>query len=119
VSGLTWVAVAVLGGVGAVARFGVDAVVGARAGAGALPVGTLAVNVTGAFALGALSGAGVGGDALLLAGTATLGSYTTFSTWMLETHRAAEDGDTGAAALNVGLSLALGLAAAAAGRALA
>jgi CrcB protein len=118
-SALTWIGVAALGGVGAVARFGLDAVVSARVGAAVLPVGTLVVNVTGAFALGALSGAGVGGDALLLAGTATLGSYTTFSTWMLETHRAAEDGDSGAAALNIGLSLALGLAAVAAGRALA
>ena len=28
----------------------------------------------------------------MLAGPATIGSYTTFSTWMLETHRLGEDG---------------------------
>ena len=32
----------------------------------------------------------------MLAGTATLGSYTTFSTWMLETQRLAEDGEVAA-----------------------
>lgn len=115
---LTWLGVAVLGGLGALARFGLDAGVGSRVG-GAFPMGTLTVNVSGALALGALSGAGLHGDALLLAGTATLGSYTTFSTWMLETHRQAEDGSSYAAVLNVVLSLALGLAAVAAGRAVA
>ena len=32
-------------------------------------------------------------DAMLVLETATIGSYTTFSTWMLETHRLAEDGE--------------------------
>ena len=36
----------------------------------------------------------------MLAGTAALGSYTTFSTWMLETHRLAEDGELRRAAIN-------------------
>ena len=39
-----------------------------------------------------LHGAGVGGDALRLAGTGLIGAYTTFSTWMLESHRLGEDG---------------------------
>ena len=42
--------------------------------------------------LGLFAGLALHGDALLLAGTALLGSYTTFSTWMFETHRLAEDG---------------------------
>ena len=37
----------------------------------------------------------------MLAGTATIGSYTTFSTWMLETHRLGEDGQMLAGRLNV------------------
>ena len=78
-------------------------------------MGTLAVNLTGAFALGLLAGADVSGRALILAGGAFLGAYTTFSTWMLETARLAEDGELRQAALNVGGSLALGLAFAAAG----
>jgi CrcB protein len=108
---MVWVAVAVLGGVGAIARFLLDAAVSERAGR-ELPVGTLAVNVTGAFALGVL------GPGHLLAGTALLGSYTTFSTWMLESHRLGEDGRTRALLGNLAISLALGLAAAALGRAL-
>jgi fluoride exporter len=117
VSALTWIGVAALGGTGAVLRFVVDGTVASRA-RGELPVGTLAVNVSGAFLLGLLAGLVLRGDALLLAGTATLGSYTTFSTWMLETQRLVEDGEGRAAALNVGLSLAAGLVAVALGRAL-
>src|SRR4051794_37411695 len=110
-----WVAVALLGGAGAVGRLLVDGAGSART-SGAFPVGTLAVNVSGAFALGLLHRAT--GDALLLAGTATLGSYTTFSTWMLESQRLGEDGETRALAANLAVSLAAGLVAAALGRAL-
>jgi len=114
---LVWVGVVALGGVGAVARFALDSAVSQRAGSG-FPVGTLAVNLSGAFLLGLLVGADVAGDALLLAGTAALGSYTTFSTWMLESHRLGEDGELGRMWLNIALSLLAGLAAAALGRAL-
>ena len=54
--------------------------------------------------------------AALLAGTAAVGSYTTFSTWMLETQRLAEEGQLGTAAVNVAASLVAGVAAAALGR---
>ena len=114
---LTWVGVAVLGGAGAAARFVVDGAVAERA-TGELPVGPLAVNLSGAFLLGLVSGLALTGDALLLAGTALLGSYTTFSTWMLETQRLVEDGEGRPAAVNVLLSLAAGVAAVALGRAL-
>jgi CrcB protein len=67
--------------------------------------------------LGLLLGLGFTGDRLLLVGTATLGSYTTFSTWMFETQRLVEDGEFGGAAGNVLLSLAVGVGAAALGRA--
>lgn len=108
---------ALVGGVGALARFVVDAAVSART-AGQLPLGTLVANLTGSALLGLMTGLGVTGDALLLAGTGVLGSYTTFSTWMLESHRLAEEGAFRRAGVNLVLSLALGLAAAAAGRAL-
>lgn len=113
-SALVWGGIGLLGGVGAIVRFRVDAFVQLRA-AGEFAFGTLVVNVLGSFALGVLTGAGVGGDALLLAGTAVLGSFTTFSTWMLETERLGEDGDDRIAALNVVVSLAAGLTAALAG----
>jgi CrcB protein len=112
-----WLGVALLGGAGAVARFALDATVSQRAGSG-FPWGTLAVNVSGAFLLGMLAGADVAGDALLLAGTATLGSYTTFSTWMLESHRLGEDGESARMWVNLAVSLLAGLAAATIGKAL-
>ena len=87
--------VGLLGGVGALARLLLDRAVSLRVG-GRLPWGTLAVNLTGALALGVLVGAAVSGDALRLAGTGLLGAYTTFSTWMLESHREAEEGRLGA-----------------------
>jgi len=112
-----WIAVAALGSVGSIARFLLDGVVSARVG-GAFPLGTLAVNASGAFVLGVLNGVALSGAALTLAGSATIGSYTTFSTWMLETHRLGEDGRLLAGALNVLLSVAVGIAAALLGRTL-
>ena len=111
----TWIALAVLGGVGAAARFLVDWVVSLRFGF-RFPFGTLVVNVSGAFLLGLLAGASVEGDARVLAGTAVLGSYTTFSTWMLETQELAERGERRAALANLVVSAAVGLAAVALGR---
>ena len=51
----------------------------------------------------------------LLAGTALVGSYTTFSTWMLETQRLSEERQIWPAVANIVVSVALGLAAAAFG----
>jgi len=102
--------VAVFGGLGAVARFLVDGWVGTRFGR-ELPLGTFAINVSGAFALGLLDGLALSGNAMIVAGTAAIGAYTTFSTWMFETHRLAEDGEFAAAALNIGASILAGLAA--------
>jgi CrcB protein len=97
-----------LGGVGAVARFLLDGAVSARAG-GRFPWGTLAVNLSGALALGVLAGAGMRGDAYLLFGGGLLGAYTTFSTWMLDSYLLGEEGRRDLGALNVVASLALGL----------
>ncbi len=118
-SAWVWAGVALLGGGGAIARFLLDSAIGSRArSASGLPLGTLVVNVSGALLLGLLSGAALTGDALVLAGTATLGSYTTFSTWMLESLRLTEDAEGGGALLNILLSLAVGLGAAALGHAI-
>jgi CrcB protein len=117
-SPLVWVGVGLVGGAGALARFLLDGFVAARAG-GAFPLGTFAVNVSGALALGLLAGLALHGDALVLAGGAALGSYTTFSTWMFETDRTVEDGRVGTAVVNVVLTLLVGLGAAELGRLLA
>lgn len=112
-----WVAVALVGGLGASARFLVDRMIGRRAGR-AFPFGTFAINASGSLVLGLLTGLAVSGDLLIIAGTATIGSYTTFSTWMLETERLTEDGRIPVAAINILLSLAVGLGAIALGRAI-
>jgi len=111
----TIVGIGLLGGAGAVARFVVDGSFAGRGRAG-FPLGTLAVNLTGALALGLLVGAGASSDALRLAGTGLIGAYTTFSTWAFESHRLAEDGQGRLGALNFLLSLALGIGAAWFGR---
>jgi CrcB protein len=85
---------------------------------GRFPRGILVVNGLGAFLLGVLHGAGVTGDELLLSGTALLGSFTTFSTWMVQSERLTIEGEGGLALLNVAGSLALGLAAVVGGWAL-
>ncbi|HTT29380.1 MAG TPA: fluoride efflux transporter CrcB [Solirubrobacteraceae bacterium] len=110
-----WIGVGLLGGVGALLRFFVDGLVAARVTRD-FPIGTFVVNMSGAATLGFLVGVGVTGNGLVLAGTATLGSYTTFSTWMLESQRLVEDGELAIAAGNVLLSLVVGLGAIALGR---
>jgi CrcB protein len=115
VSAAAWAGVALLGGAGAVLRFVVDGGVASLTGR-TFPFGTLFVNVSGSLVLGALVGAAVEGDAYALTGTATIGSFTTFSTWMYETQRLVEDDSLPGALLNVVVSLALGLGAAALGR---
>jgi fluoride exporter len=103
-----WIAVAVLGGVGALARFLLDAAVAEGAG-GPFPFGTLVVNLSGAALLGIVAGASLHGTALVVVGGGLLGSYTTFSTWMFESQRLGEAGRATLLWLNVGLSLLAGL----------
>jgi CrcB protein len=114
---LVWIAVGCVGGVAALARFGLDAAVSSRWD-GSFPLGTLAVNASGAFLLGLVTGLALHGDALLLVGTGGLGSYTTFSTWMFEAHRLGEEGNAVGLFANVVISIAVGLGAVALGRAI-
>ena len=106
-----WTAVVLIGGAGSVLRFLADGAVSSAAGRD-FPLGTLVVNVSGAVILGLLAGLALGHDEALLAGTAAVGSYTTFSTWMLETHRLSEERQVVSAFANVAVSVVLGLTAA-------
>ena len=114
----TWILVGAFGGTGAIGRFVVDGLVGERAGAGEFPWGTFVVNLSGAAVLGVLAGAAVTGNALVLSGTASIGSYTTLSTWMLESHRLGQDDQLAIAGVNLLGSLLVGFAAVAAGHAI-
>jgi CrcB protein len=112
---LLWAGVVVIGGAGSVVRFFADGLVSSAAGKD-FPFGTMVINISGAVILGLLTGLALNGGAALLAGTAAVGSYTTFSTWMLETERLAEERQHRKVALNIIVSLVLGVAAAALGR---
>jgi len=106
-----WAGVFVIGGVGAMLRFLVDRAVSARI-PGSFPFGTLAVNLSGALLLGFLAGLALSPHLALLVGTGFVGSYTTFSTWMLETHRLGEERQVFPAAANIVVSVVLGVTAA-------
>ena len=115
-------AIAVAGAIGAPARYLVDGYVQARTDR-ATPLGTLIVNISGSFVLGLVTGLALyhsfrGVPRAMLA-TGFCGAYTTFSTFAYETVRLLEDGERGAAAQNVVLSLLIPPLAAAAGLALA
>jgi CrcB protein len=112
-----WLGVGVLAALGAVLRFAFGGAIQRRMSV-AFPFGTLAINTSGAFALGVLAGAGASGWSLRLAGAALLGSYTTFSTWLVESAALVDEGDAGRAVLNIVGSVLLGLGAVAAGWAL-
>lgn len=80
-----------------------------------LPLGTLTVNVIGSFALGLFTFLSLGDDALLLLGTGACGSFTTFSSFAVDTVELWENNRPRAAAgyavANiVGALLAIGMA---------
>ena len=110
-----WAGLTVAGGLGALTRFTVDARVSAaiarrrgarpdraRCGArwaAAIPLGTIAVNLTACLLLGLLAALAADGPSQLyaVAGTGFLGGYSTFSTASLEGARLLLDGRGGGA----------------------
>jgi CrcB protein len=114
--------VAAAAALGACGRYVLDILIQRRHSTG-LPWGTLVINVSGSFALGLVIGLamhhGLDTHAGTVLGTGLLGGYTTWSTFTWETFALAEQGRLVAAASNVVGSLAVGLAAAAAGLGLA
>jgi CrcB protein len=100
----------VLGGAaGAVARFALGGWVQARRPQ--FPWGTLAVNVSGAFALGLLPLVEAHPLARALLATGFLGAYTTFSTFSYEAAALVQERDWRGAAGYVSSTVLLGLAA--------
>lgn len=115
----TLLAIGVGGFVGALARYAVH-VATLRLFGPALPLGTLAVNVSGSFALGvlfAISETHAVPPAVRLGlGVGVLGAFTTFSTFAVDTIAlGARDGGGGLALGNVALNVLLSVAAAALG----
>lgn len=75
--------VAIGGFFGACARFGISSWAG-RTHPSVLPLGTLLINLTGSFLLGAIAGSDWSQNIRLLIGTGFMGAYTTFSTFNVE-----------------------------------
>jgi fluoride exporter len=111
-----WVFVA--GGLGSAARYLIGQWAASAWGV-AFPYGTLIVNLSGCFALGLvvhLASAGSWhGDLRVALAAGFLGGFTTYSSFNQETLALFAGGATGAAAVNIAITLAGGLAAGAAG----
>jgi CrcB protein len=105
--------VAVGGGIGSLARYGID--VALPYGRTDLPVATLLINVVGCLLLGLLVAGWPHARWMRpFLGTGVLGGFTTFSAFALETDRLLDRAPAVAVAY-VALSMVLGLAAAAGG----
>jgi CrcB protein len=106
--------------VGTPLRFFVARIVGQRVGE-TFPWGTLVVNVTGCFVMGLVAayakkhGLSGGSEYWLLLATGFLGSYTTVSSFSLQTLALARGGESRAALGNIVLSVGLCLGAVALG----
>jgi len=115
---VTLAAVAAGGALGAVARYTVSTWVQDLLGSG-FPWGTLSVNAAGSLILGAVFGAVERGtlapEVQSLLAVGLLGSFTTFSTFSLESLRMIQGGDSARAVAYAGASVVLGVAFAALG----
>lgn len=109
-------------GFGAVARYTLDRAIQHRFTT-VFPVGTFTVNVTGSLLLGLVTGLaahhGLPADPTVVLSAGFCSGYTTWSTYAYETLALAETRALRAATANLVLSVAVGLAAAGAGFALA
>lgn len=109
------IAASLLGGLGAVARFGVDAWVNALIHL-PFPCGTLAVNVTACLAMGFISGwfgshAGTAIPLQYLLASGLLGGYSTFSTASVEGAKLLDNGHPWWTLLYTGVMTVLSIAA--------
>lgn len=110
--------VGLAGSLGALVRYLVGRAIAERVG-GLFPLGTVFINVSGAFLIGllfAFSGRKLLAPSLyLVLATGFLGGYTTFSTMSWEGFQFVRSGSFRQSALYIGSTVALGLAAAALG----
>jgi CrcB protein len=119
---LIWVGMG--GFIGAVLRYLASGWTQSLSGSVSFPFGTMAVNVAGCFAIGALSYLAdvrgmLGPDARLFLIVGILGGFTTFSAFGNETMNLLRDGEALHAGINIAASLLLCLAAVWGGRVLA
>jgi fluoride exporter len=108
-----YVAVAVGGAIGSVARFWMTGAMTAVTG-GRFPWGTLLINIIGAFIIGGVAGVtltptrmGIHPDIRIFLMTGICGGFTTFSAFSLQTLELIQTGDVIPAALYAAASVAL------------
>jgi fluoride exporter len=117
IGSMAWMAVAIGGALGSMARHGVNHLVHGRWLITKFPVATLVVNVAGCLIIGLLAGL-LASERLALRPdwrefifVGLLGGFTTFSTFGLDTFTLARIASPGQAIFNVALQVAGGLAA--------
>lgn len=91
------------GAIGAILRY----LVGEAIAAESAPVDTLTVNVLGSFALGLVTAVAASTEVALLVGTGICGSFTTYSSFSVETVRLWEQGKQKQAVGYAGVTFAL------------
>jgi fluoride exporter len=114
---ITYLWIALGGALGSVARFGCSSLIAHWFGE-RFPWGTMIVNITGSFIIGAFSALTgpdgrllVSPDARLFITVGICGGYTTFSSFSLQTLNLVRDGEFAYAGLNIVLSVFACLAA--------
>ena len=114
---MTWIAVAIGGALGSMARHGVNHLIHVRWMLTRFPAATVAVNVAGCFIIGLLAGL-LAADRIALRNqwrefifVGILGGFTTFSTFGLDTFMLTRTHSSGDAVLNVAIQVIGGLAA--------
>lgn len=112
---MTWIAIAVGGALGSVARHGVNHLAHAQFLTMRFPLGIVIVNVSGCFVIGLLAGL-LASDRIALpvhwrefVFVGLLGGFTTFSTFGLDTFTLARTGAMAYALLNVAAQVIVGL----------
>ena len=112
-----WIAVAVGGALGSVARHGVNRIVHQEWPLLRFPLATVIVNIVGCCVIGVLAGLVATGRLPMratwreFAFVGILGGFTTFSTFGLDTITLVRSGDSSQAFLNILLHVVCGLAA--------
>src|SRR5215211_3018299 len=112
---MLWIAIAVGGGLGAMARHAVNHVFNLRFG-GTFPAGIFVVNAVGCLLIGLLAGLiastrlHLGELARTFVFVGVLGGFTTFSSWGLDTYTLLRSGHTGMALLNAAGQVVVGVA---------
>lgn len=114
---MSYLYVALGGGLGAAGRFGLSQLMG-RANFAGVPLATLCANIIGSLLMGILAAwlfARGDNDPHLFLGVGLLGGFTTFSAFSLEAFALWENGQTGAALAYILASVLLSIAALTAG----